>query len=239
MNSKRIFPAAVLAFAIVAQLTWAGPKRSERPARETAEYLYGMPETLSMGELEDLIGKPTILDTMYYIFDDAATGERRVSGYADLIAVFDAPIKDMLAVSADFEGYPRFLPRVLDSRIDSGNGSIYRVWYDTGVKLLGIQVSYKVRSETVIESVGGSAIALRSKLIESLDGSLYEHFVSIYLEPVVLKGRPMTFVRYFNRPGIRKPSLGTLQIVRLFAPSEGKAQVLAFGREAVRRAGDR
>jgi len=218
---------------------WANPKADDRPVEASAEYLYGRPDGLDVEQLEELIDSPKIVGIKYYIFNDIATGERRVGGYAEVIAVYDTPIQYMIAATVDFEGYTRFVPRILDARIDSVDGTRYQLRYDTGVRLIGIEIAFKVRSESIIDTLGNGAVAVRSRMLESLDGELYENYNSFYMEPLVVNGKPMTFVRYFNRPGIRKPSPGTLQLVRLFSPSEAKAQVSAMGKEAIRRAGGR
>jgi hypothetical protein len=227
--------AAILVAAMFAAHAWAGPKADERQSWETEEYLYGMPPGLTEDALGELIDNPRLVGMKYHIFNDAVSGERRVGGYAEVIAVYDAPIQAMIAVTTDFEAYPRFMPRILDARVYSYDGRRYSLWFDTGVRLLGIEISFKVVSESIIDRLEGGAVAVRSRMLESLDGGLYENFNSFYMETVVIGGRSMTFIRYFNRPGIRKPTLGTLQIVRLFSPSEARAQVSSIGREAVRR----
>ena len=235
MNFPARLAAAILGAVLCATQSWAGPKADERPSQEAAEYLYGMPEGLTAEDLRKLIDNPKLIGMKYHVFNDAATGERRVGGYAEVIAVYDAPIQHLVDATIDFEGYPRFMPRILEARLDSCDGTTYHLWYNSGIKLLGVEISFKLRSESIIDRLEGGAVAVRSRMLESLDGGLYEHYNSFYMEPLVLNGRSMTFVRYFNRPGIRKPSLGTLQIVRLFSPSEVKAQVSSIGREAIQR----
>jgi hypothetical protein len=238
LNFTARLAAVFLIPAVFAAQSWAGPQAYGQTAETSAEYLYGMPGGLSEDDLEELIDKPSLIGMQYSIFNDAATGERRVGGYAEVIAVYDTAMQYVLDAASDFEGYARFVPRILDAGIDGIDGTRYRVRYDTGVRLLGIEIGFKVRSESVIEHLDGGVV-VRSRMLESFDGGLYENFNSFYMEPLVIDGRPMTFIRYFNRLGIRKPTPGTLQIVRLFSPSEARAQVSAIGREAVRRAGGR
>jgi hypothetical protein len=239
LKSTSKLAAAILVIVLGAARSWAGPQANEQTAETSAEYLYGMPGGLSEDDLEELIDAPRLVGMHYRLFNDAATGERRVGGYAEVIAVYDTAMQYLVDTVSDFEGYPRFVPRILEAGLDSIDGARYRVRYDTGVRLLGMEIGFKVRSESVIEQLDGGSVAVRSRMLESLDGGLYENYNSFYMEPVVIDGRPMTFIRYFNRPGIRKPTPGTLQIVQLFSPSEARAQVSAIGREAVRRAGGR
>jgi hypothetical protein len=239
LKSTAILAVGIIGIMVRVLPAWANPKVDDRPAEASAEYLYGMPGGMDGEQLKDLIDNPRLIGMKYYIFNEVVTGERRVGGYAEVIAVYDTPIQHMFDATVDFEGYPRFVPRILDARLDSSDGIRYRLWYDSGIRLLGFEILFKIKAESVIERMEGGAVGVRSRMLESIDGGLYEHFNSFYLEPLVIDGKPMTFVRYFNRPGIRKPTIGTLQIVRLFSPSEARAQVSAIGREAVRRAGGR
>jgi hypothetical protein len=239
LKSTAILLVGIIGVMVRVLPAWANPKADDRPAEAFAEYMYGMPDGLDGEHLEELVDSPRLVGMKYYIFNDIASGERRVGGYAEVIAVYDAPIQHLVEAAIDFEGYPRFVPRILDARLDSSDGTRYRLWYDSGIRLLGFEISFRIKAESVIERLEGGAVGVRSRMLESIDGGLYEHFNSFYMEPLVIDGRPMTFVRYFNRPGIRKPTPGTLQIVRLFSPSEAKAQVSSIGREAIRRIQDR
>jgi hypothetical protein len=223
--------AIIACVAVSLTVLHASPKDGPWPAEASAEFLYGIPAGL---DLEELVDRPKLVGTVNHIFNDTVSGERRMSGYAEVVAVYDLPLEKMLAVGLDFGSYPGFMPRVLHARVERQDGSTYQAYYDTGIKLLGIEISYKVRSESTVERLEGGAAGIRSRMLESLDGSLYENYNSFYLEPIIVKGKLMTFIRYFNRPGIRRPSAGTLQIVRLFAASEAKAQVAAIAKQTVR-----
>lgn len=198
-----------------------------------AEYLYGAPANL---ELADLVDRPRLLGTTHVQFQDAATGERRLTGYVDAVAVYDLPLESLVAVASDFESYPSFVPRILEATILAHDGPIWRVSYNVGIRFLGVQVSYRSVFDTVVERLEGGAVGVRSWQVRSLDDGLYESYSSFYFEPVLVRGKTMCLVRYFNRPGLRRPGFGVLQVLDLFTPPEARAQVAAIAGEARRRA---
>lgn len=197
-----------------------------------AEYLYGIPANL---ELADLVDRPRLLGTTHVQFQDAATGERRLTGYADVVAVYDLPPESLAAAASDFESYPSFVPRILEATVLGHDGPVWRVSYNVGIRFLGVQVSYRSVFDTVVERLEGGAVGVRSWQVQSLDGGLYESYTSFYFAPVVVQGKTMCFVRYFNRPGLRRPGFGVLQVLDLFTPPEARAQVAAMASEARRR----
>ncbi|MBU0926330.1 MAG: hypothetical protein KKA67_01140 [Spirochaetes bacterium] len=207
-----------------------------RPPQASSEYLFGVPEGQ---DLRRLVDRPTLAGTTYYVFEDPASGDKRLGGYAEVLAVYDMPLEALWAVLVDFESYPSFSPRILGSVVeatsDGDDGTVYRLRYTTGIRFLGIEVSYVALEDVTAVSFDDGARATRTRLVESLDGSVFEHFSSFYLSPVTVDGHDMTFVRYFSRPGINKPGFGMLQVVQFFAPPEGKAQVSSVAKEAARR----
>ncbi|MDX9898609.1 MAG: hypothetical protein RBT62_06795 [Spirochaetia bacterium] len=224
--------AACLPLAVFAS-PGAGPESSDKAS---AEYLYGIPSGLN---LNTIIDKPLILGWTNYVFKDSASGEKRLGGYADVVAIYDISMQELLDVSIDFESYPSFVPRIYGTSILSQDGQRYRLLYNAGIKFLGLHVTYDSVFETVLEYLPDGGAGLRSWLIASLDDGSYEHFTSFYFCPVTVQGRTMTFMRYFNRPGIKHPSAGMLQVLNLFTPPEARSQVSAIAREAERRSGRR
>ena len=210
----------------------AAPVDRKLPPESSAEFLYGLPPGL---DLERLVGKPRLVDTVNYLFTDQASGERRLGGYAEVIAVFDMPIEDILAVSLDFESSASYAPRIMESAIQRRDGPDYHLYYKVGIKFMGIEISFRSTFVSTVEHFDGGSVGIRSRLTESIDESEYEHFTSTYFTPVMVNGRTMTFIRYFNRPGIRNPSVGMLQVLNLFAPPEARGQVSAIAKEAARR----
>jgi len=206
------------------------------PPETTMEYMFGVPDGV---DLRALVHAPRLVGTTYYVFDDPASGERRLGGYAEIQAVYDLPVDAFWDVLLDIEAYPTYSPRILGAKIESVWGPVYRVRYTTGIRFLGIEVSYVAIEDITVQTFPDDSRGTRTRLVESLDGSVYEHFSSFYVAPVVVGGKQMTFVRYFSRPGIRKPGFGMLQVVQFFAAPEGKGQVNAVAKEAARRIGRR
>lgn len=197
-----------------------------------AQYLYGIPVGL---DLEGLVGAPELIDSAYYAFDAADGGEPRLSGYADVVAVYDLPLDRVAAAAADFAAYPRFMPRILGVEILGVDGSTSLLRYRAGLDFLFFSVAFESVFESTVDTLPGGAVGVRSRLVESLDDAEYEHVNSFYLEAVTVRGKPMTFVRYYNRPGLRRPAPGLQAIVGSVIAAEAKGQVKALAKEAARR----
>lgn len=212
--------------------SWAAPVAKPRPPEVAAQHLYGIPAGV---DLARLVGRPTLAGIYNYVFTDPVAGDRRLAGYAEVLAVFDIPLDQLVAVSLDFESYPSYAPRITDTKILSCDGSVWQLRYKVGIKFMGLGVNYESIFETVRESLPSGAVGMRSRLVSSVDESEFEHFTSYYFCPVTVNGKVMTFIRYFNRPGVIEPSPGMLQVLNLFAAPEAKGQVSALAKEAVRR----
>jgi len=226
---------AALAFLVAGVLApppQAAPDDKPRPPEATARHLYGIPVGI---DLEKLVGKPTLAGTFYYTFKDSVTSKRYLAGYAEVHAVFDIPLEQLVAVSLDFESFPTYVPRITGARVLSCDGSSWQLHYNVGIKFMGMGVEYESVFETVRESLPAGAVGTRSRMVRSLDESEFEHFTSYYFCPVTVDGKLMTFVRYFNRRGVIGPTPGMLQVLNLFAAPEAKGQVTALAKEAVRR----
>lgn len=198
-------------------------------------------------DIASLVGNPTVLAAEHRSFQDQATGERRSDGFSDIAAVYDIPLEALLRAASDFAAYSRFMPRIIESSpIELGALSArvptastagpVRLVYASGIKLLGIEVVYRIIGESSVETLGGGAFGTRARMVESLDGKLYKQANSFYFAPVVVRGKTMTFVRYYSTLGIRNPGAATVKVLSVAVGTEGKAQVKALASEALRRA---
>ncbi len=210
----------------------AAPADKPRPPEAAARHLYGIPAGV---DLEKLVGKPALAGTFYYTFKDPASSKRYLAGYAEVHAVFDIPLEQLVAVSLDFESFPSYVPRITGARVLSCDESSWQLHYNVGIKFMGMGVEYESVFETIREFLPAGAVGTRSRMVRSLDESEFEHFTSYYFCPVTVQGKVMTFVRYFNRPGVIGPTPGMLQVLNLFAAPEAKGQVTALAKEAIRR----
>ncbi len=205
-------------------------------ANPGAENTSVMPRDLDLGKL---VGKPRQIGMDYRVFRDPETNEKRLGGFVDIVAVYDVPLEFFMDATVDFESYPSFVPYIHEAKVLSRADSAYRIQYHSGIKFLGISVTYDSVFEAVVEPDSEGGFRVGASLVESLDDAEYAHYTSTYLLPVEVDGKTMTFVRYYNSPGIKRPSPGMLQVLNLFATREGKRQVEAFAEEAARRAAAR
>lgn len=193
---------------------------------------YAMPAGTNPAALLD---KPAIIDSLQYIYTDSALGEKRLAGYIDLQVVYDIAPKDFMAVVLDIEALPDYMPYIMEASIMSGTPEQRVAAYTVGISFMGIKVAYKTVGELVYQKLPDGAEGVKSRLLCCPDGSIYEHYSSWYVLPVTVQGRTMSYVRYYNRPGISKPFLGMLSITRAFTPPNSKGQIHATYKEALKR----
>lgn len=191
----------------------------------------------SGAELEILLGKPRVVGSDHYNFNDPESGERRMAGWVEAEIVIDAPVGAVASVINDPAAFPSFMPMILGTEVLEESPGRQLIRYQVGIRFLGFEVGYATVDEAVFEWLPNGAGLNRSRLIDSPDGNTFEHYVSIYIEPVRLSGREMTYLRYFNRPGLRKPFPGMLSVAKAFIPSGTRSQLQAIEKEAKRRAG--
>lgn len=188
-------------------------------------------------ELDALVGKPRIVDSDHYNFDDAVSGERRMAGWVEAEIVIDAPVRYVAAAINDPTAFPSFMPMILGAEVLEESPGRQLIRYRVGIRFLGFEVGYATIEESVFEWLPNGSGVNRSRLIDSPDGNMFEHYVSVYIEPVYLSGREMCYLRYFNRPGLRKPFPGMLSVAKAFIPGGTRSQLQAIEKEAKRLAG--
>ncbi len=228
----RILSALFLAGAFT-QLIFAAPDDKPRPPETASRHQFGIPPGI---KLEKLIGKPTLLNKFYFVFNDPVSGESRISGFADAVAVYDLPIEGFIAVMLACEAQSGFIPYFMKVKILERGASEDLIEYKTGIKFLGIEASYNSIFGSTFERIEGGAVGFRSRLVESIDGKEFEHYTSYYFAPVTVNGKVMTFFRYFNRPGVRKPMPGMVEGMRFFIPFAIEGHIAALAKEVARRA---
>lgn len=220
----------VLLLVFVSSVLFAGAQEAS-----LEEFQYGIAPG---SDLEALARRGRVLGSKNFMFTDEASGERRLSGYGEYHAVYPATVDDLLSVLLDIPAYPDVLPMILESSLLETRGNHYVSRVSSGISLPGFKQIYTVTSEAIVERFPDGSIGLRSFLLYCEDDKLYEHYLSWYLEPVRVNDQAMTYVRYFNRPGIRKPFPGLIIIIRLFADSNLRDQVESLAKEALRRSAD-
>ncbi len=187
-------------------------------------------------DLPALVGKVALISMTAEKFLDPATGERRLVGYGESQGVFDLSLAEIRAVLDDPAGATSYSPRLLEARLEEADGPRLVFYQDIGISFLGIRLSYRFRAEQVRDDLGPAEVGYRVRLLESLDGHFFEAYSSWYLKEVSVEGRSLVYVRYYTRPGLRRPPLGTELVVRSFTPGELRATMERVAKEARRRA---
>lgn len=224
--------AAVFLVGALTQAVLAAPADNPLSLEAATEFQFGIPPGVT---LEKLVGKPTIVNKFYYSFNDPASGESRISGFADAVVVYDLPVEEFVAMMFACESHDTFIPYFLDVKLLERGVSEDLIEYSTGIKFLGVEVSYNSIFRTSFKRMEGGAVGFRSWLVDSIDDKEFEHFTSYYFEPVLVNGKEMTFFRYFNRPGVKYPTFGMLQGMRFFVPFAIEGHISAMAKEVARR----
>jgi len=186
-------------------------------------------------EPEALIGKPSIIAMSAEKYRDSATGEWRLVGFGEAQAVYDADFDQVLKVLDDPAGAISYSPRLLDSRIEEKEGARVVVYQEVGISFLGFKLGYRFLAEQVRDDLGPREVGYRIRLLESLDGKFFDAYTSWYAKELELGGRRLVYLRYYTRPGLRKPVLGMDLIIKSFTPGEMKSTMDRVANEARRR----
>ena len=213
----------------------AGPSGGPYPGFEVR---YGMATSFrpqDLQALQALVDRPVSLDSYSGSFIDQASKKKIVEGRGDAHAVYALPIEVLASVLDTTMDQLRFSPGLLDERINLKDGPRTIVYQELGIEFLGIRVSYKTRSEIYRDELPGGAIGFRARLVESLDGKLYQSFSSWYLCPVTVGGKTYTYVRFYMHSGLRQAMLGMETAMKSFIPQQSRDLITANANEAKRR----
>ena len=183
-----------------------------------------------------LLEKPIVTEMEAEPWKDPETGENRIAGWSELHGVFEAPFEAFVRVLTDYEGQPRYSPRLFSARVESREGSRVRVGQEVGVSILGIKSKYRIVVDYEEVRLPDGAFGQRSRLVEAPDGNLYESYSSWYVLPIEVNGKACVYVRGFSRPGISKTFPGMAGALRTFTPGEVKNLLTIYVKEARRTA---
>jgi len=184
-----------------------------------------------------LLEKPEVTEMEAEPWKDPESGESRIAGWSEVQGVFEVPFEAMVRILTDYEGQPRYSPRLFDARVESRDGSLVKVFQEVGMSILGIKAKYEIHIEFREEMLPDGGFGQRSMLLDNPSGNLYESFSSWYVLPVTVDGKPCVYVRGFSRPGLRKAFPGLAGALRTFTPGEVKDLLKIYVKEARRIAG--
>lgn len=194
----------------------------------TDEYRWGV---AAGADFAALLNKPVVTEMEAEPWKDPASGESRIAGWSEVHGVFDVPFEAMVRILTDYEGQPRYSPRLFKARVEGRDGPRIKVFQEVGMSILGIKVKYDVHIEFQEERLADGGFGQRSWLLSNPNGTLYESFSSWYVLPVRVDGRDYVYVRGFSRPGLRKPFPGMAGALRTFTPGEVKSLLEIYVKE--------
>jgi hypothetical protein len=200
----------------------------------TDEYRWGVAPG---ADFAALLNKPVVREMEADQYKDPASGESRIAGYSEVHGVFDVPFDAMVHILTDYDGQPRYSPRLFKAKIEGRDGPRVKVFQEVGMSILGIKVMYDVHIEFEEERLPDGGFGQRSWLLSNPDGTLYESFSSWYVLPVTVNGKSCVYVRGFSRPGLRKPFPGMAGALRTFTPGEVKSLLEIYVKESRKLSG--
>lgn len=236
-----LFPAAVLAAGLALSLQSLEAESPPVAAGPTGgpysgfEVRYGLAAALKPQDILALVDSPVSLDSYSGSFIDPVTQKKIVEGRGDAHAVYALPIDLLASVLDTTMDQMSYSPGLLDERINLRDGPRTVVYQELGIEFLGIRVSYRTRSEVYRDELPDGAVGFRARLVESLDGKLYESFSSWYLCPVTVGGKTYTYVRFYMHSGIRQVLWGMETAMKSFIPRQGMDMIATNANEARRR----
>jgi hypothetical protein len=181
---------------------------------------YAMGIAPSSPDLAKLVERPTAIYVAGRTIVDPKTGFKVLEGQGDGHGVFDLPLEalaDVLDPSKDRQG---FFPGVLDERVVLRDGSRTLIYQMVGISFLGIKLAYPTISEVYRDDYPDGSVGFRARLVESLDGRLYQSYSSWFLVPVRVAGKTMTYARTYMRSGLYKPFAGADSLLKAFMPGQ-------------------
>lgn len=184
-----------------------------------------------------LLSSPTMTHSEVVLFEQAMTGEKRMEGLGVCEAIYDIPLAIFASVLDAQDGAAAWLPGTQVHRVESRKGREAILYQESGSSFLGVRVSFRNRILQVWDDLPGGAVGIRNRILESLDGKLFESCTSWYLSPIVVNGVERTYVRYFMRSGLRKPFPGADALLRAYMPTQLSGMMKAVAGEAKRRLG--
>lgn len=182
-----------------------------------------------------LLASPVLTLATVSSFQHPGSGEARLEGLGESQVIVDLPLALLASVIEAQNGAEAWLPGTLLSRVDSRKGPEARLYQESGASFLGVKVAFRYTVSQVRDELPEGATGFRSRVVESLDGKLFESCTSWYLRPIVVDGVSKTYVRYFMRSGLRRPFLGAETLVKSYMPIQMSGMVKAILKEARRR----
>jgi len=223
-------PALCLALLLVAAAAQAQDEKTLYPGFDER---YGIASGADLGSLLD---RPSLVSMKSRRYWDAEAGEWRLEGRGEAQGLYDLDFAQLRAVLDDPASATLYSPRVLAARIEEREGQRLVMYQKVGLGFLGLKLGYSFRAEQVRDDLGPGEVGYRIRLLESLDGSFFELYSSWYARQVLIDGRPLVYIRYYSRPGIRRPGLGMDLIIGKVTPPELRSSIDRVAAEAKRRA---
>jgi len=231
MTNRTILPHCCFRWTLLAVILIAAAVGAYANPGTTDEYRWGIAPG---ADFAALLNKPVVREMEADQYKDPVSGESRIAGYSEVHGVFDVPLEAIVRILTDYEGQPRYSPRLFKAQLEGRDGAWIKVFQEVGMSIVGIKVKYEVHVEFLEERLADGGFGQKSRLLSNPDGTLYESFSSWYVLPVQVDGKDCVYVRGFSRPGLRKPFLGMAGALRTFTPGEVKGLLERYVKESRR-----
>ena len=198
------------------------------------EVRYGVAGGAS-ADLGRLVGKAESFAIDLFRIKDAPPGESRILGVGEAHGLFPIPLEAAVTTVLDYPNLKAISPRVREVKVLESSPSHFSVYEDLGISFMGIDLGYRLDSETFREALPDGAVGLRGHLVKSYEGKLYSADSSWYFKEIRIGVVSYTYIRTWSTSGMRNPGIGVAGVMKLFTAGELRDQVNAVAKVAARR----
>lgn len=183
-----------------------------------------------------LLNKPGLIEFEQYHYNDAQSGAKHLVGFVEMHAVYDIDPEIYMDVVLDIAALPSYMPFIQEARIVSSDYKNHWIAaYKSGVNILGFSSIYTTLCEIFYEETDDGGKLYKSRLIDSPDEKMFEQYSSWYVSPIIIDGKRMCYIRYYNRMGMIDPSALVATISKSFSVPSAKDQLKATYKESLKR----
>jgi hypothetical protein len=184
------------------------------------DFRWGIPENT---DFSSIMKKPAEImsDTQFFY---TPQGEPRLRAISDYHGVYPIEMKRYYAFLRDYENKPKHSSFMISNEVDYSLIPYVIQTQTLGFSVLGMKLSFQVKFLGFDTFPLPGVMASWWRQIDGGDKStFFETYGSYYLKDIELEGQKCTYVRYFQRIGIRRPFAGLTEIVRLFGGVQMKS----------------
>jgi hypothetical protein len=167
--------------------------------------------------------KPTEIDSDTQFYFTGKGGETRLRAISDYHGLYPIELSRYYAFLRDYENKPKHSSMMLANEVDYSQKPYVIQTQTLGFNVLGMKLSYTVKFLGLDTFPEPNVMASWWRQVDGEKSAFFETYGSYYLVEMPYQGKKCTYVRYFQRIGIRNPFAGLTEIVRIFGGIQMKS----------------